>query len=55
MFYINNTETTFDKDLYYKSSTETFSFDLIIKYINKKTEFEYNSIKTLGIIKTIIF
>jgi hypothetical protein len=54
IFYINNTKTPPDKDLYYKNINKIFSLDLTIKYINKKVEFKYNLIKTLGAIKIII-
>jgi hypothetical protein len=46
-FYINNKKYAPDKNLYYKSNsdsyiTKSYSPKLVIRYINKKTKFKYN-------------
>jgi hypothetical protein len=60
MPYIDNTEHTPDKSLYYKLDSDShvtnkpYSPELAIWYINKKAKFERNQIKTLNAIKSII-
>ena len=60
MPYIDNTEHTPDKSLYYKSDSnghvtnKPYSPKLAIRYIDKKSKFERNQIKALGAIKSII-
>jgi hypothetical protein len=60
MPYIDNTEYTLDKSLYYKSNSDShvtnkpYSPKLAIWYIDKKAKFKRNQIKTLGAIKSII-
>jgi hypothetical protein len=60
MPYIDNTEYTPDKSLYYKSNSDShvtnkpYSPELAIRYIDKKAKFEQNQIRTLSAIKSII-
>jgi hypothetical protein len=42
MSYINSSEKAPNKALYYKSDSEPYSPELVIKYIDKKVEFERN-------------
>jgi hypothetical protein len=60
MPYIDNTEYTPDKSLYYKLNSDShvtnkpYSPELAIRYIDKKAKFERNQVKTLSAIKSII-
>ena len=60
MPYINSSELSPNKALYYKANTdktiseEPFSPELGIKYLEKEQEFQRNSKKALGAIKSII-
>jgi hypothetical protein len=54
MPYINGKETAPNKDLYYKDK-KPYSNELAIKYIDKESEFQRNSLWALGAIKSIIF
>ena len=60
MPYINRTETSPNKALYYKSNTDNtisdipYSPELGIKYLEKELEYIRNSKKVLGAIKSII-
>ena len=60
MPYINGSETSPNKALYYKASTDntisdiSYSPELGVKYIEKELEFQRNSKKALGAIKSII-
>lgn len=54
MPYINSTKKAPDFTLYYKDSNTPYSPELAIRYIDKKTEFEENSLRALGAIKSII-
>ena len=53
MPYINGKETAPNKDLYYKDE-KPYSNELAIKYIDKESEFQRNSLRALGAIKSII-
>ena len=53
MPYINGTEKAPNKDLYYKDD-KPYSTELAIKYIDKESEFQRNSLRALGAIKSII-
>jgi len=53
MTYINRKETAPNKDLYYKDD-KPYSNELAIKYIDKESEFQRNSLRALGAIKSII-
>jgi len=53
MFYIDGIEISFIKSLYYKSE-KLYSFELAVKYIEKKFKFKWNFYKVLSAIKFII-
>ena len=54
MFYINKTKIKSDKNLYYKSNNTSDSLELIVKYIEKSTDFKDNEVKTLKALKSIL-
>ena len=60
MPYIDSTETSPDKSLYYKTSTDgtisdkPYSPELGVKYMEKELEYQRNAKKALGAIKSII-
>jgi hypothetical protein len=54
MPYIKGTKLAPDINLYYKDSNTPYSPELAIRYIDKKTKFKENSLRTLGAIKSII-
>ena len=54
ILYINGSENGPNKSLYYNSENKTYNPELAVKYIEKKLEFEKNSKKALGTIKSTI-
>jgi hypothetical protein len=54
MPYIKGTKLAPDINLYYKDSNTPYSPELAIRYIDRKTEFEENTLRALGAIKSII-
>ena len=55
MPYIDRSEASSIKSLYFKpNSEEYYSSELSVKYIDKELEFQRNSKKALGAIKSII-
>ena len=54
MPYIDGSEKGPIKSLYYNSSNEPYSPELAIRYIDKESEFDRNSKRALGAIKSII-
>ena len=54
MPYIDGSEAGPNKDLYYGSDNKPYSNDLAVKFIDKESEFNRNSLKALNIIKSII-
>jgi hypothetical protein len=54
MPYIKGTKLAPDINLYYKDSNSPYSPELAIRYIDRKTEFEDNSLRALGAVKSII-
>jgi hypothetical protein len=54
MPYIDGTETSPDKSLYFKANNEAYSPELAVKYHEKLSEYERNNKRALGAIKSII-
>ena len=54
MPYIDGSENGPNKSLYYNSEDKAYSPELAVKYIEKELEFEKNSKKALGAIKSTI-
>ena len=54
MPYIDGSETKPDKSLYYESLNEPHSPELAVRYYEKSSEYERNSRKALGALKSII-
>ena len=54
ILYINSSELVLNKSLYYQENNKAYSPELIVKYINKLTEFQRNNTRALSIIKSII-
>ena len=54
MLYIDGFENRLNKSLYYNSEDKAYSPELAVKYIEKELEFEKNSKKALGAIKSTI-
>jgi len=54
MLYIDGSEKSPDRSLYYKTTKEAYSPELAVKYSEKLGEFTRNNKKALGAIKSII-
>ena len=54
ILYIDGSENGSNKSLYYNSENKAYSSELAVKYIEKELEFEKNSKKALGTIKSTI-
>ena len=54
MPYIDGSKTAPDKQLYYKSTTEPYSTELAVKYVERMSDFKDNQLKALGALKSII-
>ena len=54
MPYIDGSEAGPNKSLYYDTDNKPYSNDLAVKFIDKESEFNRNSLRALGAIKSII-
>jgi hypothetical protein len=54
MPYIDGTEAVLNKSLYFKDENTPYSPELGVKYMEKELEYQRNSKKALGAIKSII-
>ena len=54
MPYIDSSETSFDRGLYYKTEKESYSSKLAIRYSEKLGEYTWNNKRALGAIKSTI-